>query len=309
MKEGDQKPAAAANGVAVTLERTVLTGLLADARKAAGLFHLPLRQQRWRGLSGDRAGMGVGSSLEFQDHRAYLPGDDPRQINWQAYARTGHYTMKQYREEVRPVVDLILDASESMFAFPEKAMRAVGLWYFAMESALRHGASIRAVAARGAAHRVLDIDAVLTHRWWDELAGWTAREPNEPSVLPRLPLRPGSLRVWVTDLLFPAAPEPLLAALASRNGRAVVLAPFCADEAEPDWQGNYEFVDAESHTLHLRKVEPALQERYQAAYARHFAWWKGAARKYGIPLARVAAEGPLIDALQAEAVPDGALEL
>ena len=89
----------------------------------------------------------------------------------------------------------------------------------------------------------------------------------------------------------------------------MVIAPFCAGEAEPDWQGNYEFVDAESRTVHLRKVEPAMQERYRAAYARHFAWWKGAARKYGIPLSRVAAEDPLIDALQAEAVPDGALEL
>ncbi|MEJ6642028.1 MAG: DUF58 domain-containing protein [Akkermansiaceae bacterium] len=40
----------------------------------------------------------MGSALYFQDHRAYSPGDDPRHINWQAYARTGQYTMKLYRE-------------------------------------------------------------------------------------------------------------------------------------------------------------------------------------------------------------------
>ena len=48
------------------------------------------------------SGSGTGSSLDFQDHRAYSPGDDPRHINWQAYARTGSYTMKLFREEVRP---------------------------------------------------------------------------------------------------------------------------------------------------------------------------------------------------------------
>ncbi|MFN9663179.1 MAG: DUF58 domain-containing protein, partial [Akkermansiaceae bacterium] len=26
--------------------------------------------------------------MDFQDHRSYSPGDDPRHINWQAYART-----------------------------------------------------------------------------------------------------------------------------------------------------------------------------------------------------------------------------
>ena len=33
-------------------------------------------------------------------------------LAWAAFARTGQYTMKLYREEVRPVVDVVLDASE-----------------------------------------------------------------------------------------------------------------------------------------------------------------------------------------------------
>src|SRR6478735_11130194 len=66
----------------------------ARARAWAAMFRLPLRQQNWRGLTGQHAGQGTGSSLDFHDHRAYSPGDDPRHINWQAYARTGHYSMK-----------------------------------------------------------------------------------------------------------------------------------------------------------------------------------------------------------------------
>jgi uncharacterized protein (DUF58 family) len=73
--------------------------------------------------AGEFTGSGSGASMDLQDHRAYSPGDDPRHINWQAYARTGQYSMKLFREEIRPVVDLILDASSSMFFSPEKASR------------------------------------------------------------------------------------------------------------------------------------------------------------------------------------------
>ncbi|MEM7699241.1 MAG: DUF58 domain-containing protein, partial [Verrucomicrobiota bacterium] len=93
------------------------------------------------GSSGEFAGTGVGSSLDFQDHRHYLPGDDPRHINWQAYARTGNYTLKLYREEVRPIVEIIFDVSASMFADEEKATRALDLFYFAVAASERAGSA------------------------------------------------------------------------------------------------------------------------------------------------------------------------
>ncbi|MEI7928161.1 MAG: DUF58 domain-containing protein [Verrucomicrobiales bacterium] len=115
------------------------------ALAAAGRLRLPLRSKVWRGQAGDFNGSGTGSSLDFQDHRTYVPGDDPRHLNWQAYARTGHYTMKLFREEVRPVVDLIFDASESMFFDPAKAARSAELflrwWMLAMAPAAMPGGS------------------------------------------------------------------------------------------------------------------------------------------------------------------------
>ena len=96
----------------------------------ASRLRLPLRSKVWRGGSGDFSGAGTGSSMDFQDHRNYAPGDDPRHINWQAYARTGQYTMKLYREEVRPVVDLICDVSPSMFLDETKSARTAELLSF-----------------------------------------------------------------------------------------------------------------------------------------------------------------------------------
>ena len=59
------------------------------------------------GTQGNWLGTGLGSSVDFQDHRAYQMGDDPRYIHWAAYARTGLLTMKLYRAEVAPLVETV----------------------------------------------------------------------------------------------------------------------------------------------------------------------------------------------------------
>jgi len=124
-----------------------LNHLAARASVQAAIFTLPLRDQNWRGSFGEVAGSGIGDSLDFQDHRNCVPGDDPRPINWQAYARSGSYSLKLYREEVRPVVEILLDVSESMFADTEKARRIVELFYFAFFPAHRASTEGQTLAA------------------------------------------------------------------------------------------------------------------------------------------------------------------
>ena len=72
-------------------DREALATIRARAREAAAALRLPFRAGLWQGQLGNWAGAGVGSSIDFQDHRPYLPGDDPRYIDWQAYARSGEY--------------------------------------------------------------------------------------------------------------------------------------------------------------------------------------------------------------------------
>jgi hypothetical protein len=277
------------------------------AREWSRILKLPFRQQLWRGHAGEFAGAGVGSSLDFQDHRVYLPGDDPRQINWQAYARTGTYTMKQYREEVRPLVDVILDASESMFAYPAKEQRTQELLAFVVEAALQTGATLRCYAVRGHAHLTLETEAVVAGRWSQLIQSMKA-SVEAPSLV-RLPLRAGAMRVFISDLLFPAEPESLLAALGSGNGRGIVFVPHAVQESAPTWDGNYEFMDAETRQLHELRVESDILQSYSRAYIRHFDLWKNAAAKHGIALARVRAEEDFITALRAEAVGCNAVEV
>ena len=55
-----------------------------------------------------------GFSVEFAEHREYVHGDNIRDIDWQAYARSDRYMIKQYQEETNLRAYLLLDMSGSM---------------------------------------------------------------------------------------------------------------------------------------------------------------------------------------------------
>jgi uncharacterized protein (DUF58 family) len=278
------------------------------ALAAAGRLRLPLRSKVWRGQAGDFNGSGTGSSLDFQDHRTYVPGDDPRHLNWQAYARTGQYTMKLFREEVRPVVDFIFDASESMFFDPMKARRSAELFYFIIEATRANGASVGIHVVRGEASMRIDPDSVLTHRWLEAARNMSGSDTATAPNLGRISLRANAIRVFVSDLLFPGDPEPLLRHLGQRHGSSILFSPFLASEAHPEWSGNYEFVDAEQQSRHQHRIEPSVLKRYLEAYSRHFSLWKQAAQRHQAAFSRIPAESDLAAALFSAAVPAGALE-
>lgn len=278
------------------------------ALAAAARLRLPLRSRSWQGQAGEFAGSGTGSSLDFQDHRAYSPGDDPRHINWQAYARTGSYTMKLFREEVRPVVDLVLDASDSMFFEEHKAVRSAELFYFITESCAAAGASLYIHVVRGDSTSVVDPATIRSHRWLEKALALSCKDAAAAPDLPKVPLRANAIRVFLSDLLFPGDPEPLLRHLGQRHGSIVMFSPWLESEARPDWSGNYEFIDPERDTRHPHRIEPVTLKRYLESYANHFALWKNAARRHQAALARIPVEEELGAALFREAVPAGALE-
>jgi len=55
-----------------------------------------------------------GFSQEFAEYRAYTPGDDLRQVDWNVYARSEKIVLKRYRGETNSQLTLMLDASNSM---------------------------------------------------------------------------------------------------------------------------------------------------------------------------------------------------
>lgn len=55
-----------------------------------------------------------GFSIEFAEHREYVPGDDLRYVDWKVFGKTDRYYLKQYEEETNFACYFLLDTSESM---------------------------------------------------------------------------------------------------------------------------------------------------------------------------------------------------
>ncbi len=67
-------------------------------------------------LPGERRSKKRGASVEFDDYRDYVAGDDLRHIDWNVYARLDRFFIKLFREEEDLAVHVVVDASGSMDA-------------------------------------------------------------------------------------------------------------------------------------------------------------------------------------------------
>ncbi|MFN0206097.1 MAG: DUF58 domain-containing protein [Planctomycetota bacterium] len=80
------------------IDRLELIARLVVEGTVAGLHRSPFR----------------GVSVEFAQHRQYVPGDDLRFLDWKVFARSDRYTIKQFEEETNLISHIFLDASGSM---------------------------------------------------------------------------------------------------------------------------------------------------------------------------------------------------
>lgn len=88
-------------------------------------FCLSPRLRPTSGLAGRYRSGKKGSSVEFSDIREYMPGDDIRRIDWNAYARTDRLFVKLYDDEREARYHILLDTSASMAVPKEKSIHAL----------------------------------------------------------------------------------------------------------------------------------------------------------------------------------------
>ncbi len=106
-------------------------------------------------LPGERRSKKRGSSVEFDDYREYVPGDDLRRLDWNVFARFDRFIIKLFREEEDLSVHLVIDASASMDAGGPPTSKltlalqlAMGLGYVGLIRRNRVTASIFGVSGR-----------------------------------------------------------------------------------------------------------------------------------------------------------------
>ncbi|HKO92503.1 MAG TPA: DUF58 domain-containing protein, partial [Polyangiaceae bacterium] len=105
----------------VVAELEALVGL---RHRARDLSFLP-RQAKNSLLAGERSSKLRGRGLDFEELRAYVPGDDVRSIDWRVTARARRPFLRLYREERDRPVLLLVDQRPGMFFGSRTRMKSV----------------------------------------------------------------------------------------------------------------------------------------------------------------------------------------
>ena len=247
-------------------------------------FSLELARRAAGVLPGDRPAPGLGPGTELAQLRPYVPGDDVRQLDAAASARTGIPHVRQHVPERALTTWIALDVSPSMaFGTADrlKADVAEGVTLVLARLAVRRGGRVSLATSGAAAERLLPprsgrgalagVRRVLSEGV--AVDGSVAQHPGHPSALARTLVRlrtlaahPG-LVVVVSDFRGPRDWRPPMSALGARHS---VVAVEVRDPREISLPavGHLALVDPETGArVEVDTSSRRLRDRYAAAAA------------------------------------------
>jgi uncharacterized protein (DUF58 family) len=252
-------------------------------------YALQIPQVAASGIIGSRAGRRAGSSIDFQDYREYQPGDDLRFIDWGIYARTDRLTVKLFREEVTPHLDLILDGSRSMNLTDTAKARAVARLAALLATSAANAQCSQAVWLSGEGFQRLPNDT-LAPSAWDKLELDSRRTPEQSfEILPPKFRRLG-VRVFVSDLLWPGEPVQLLRRLRDGAAALFVIQLLAREDVEPPEHGNLRVVDSETGDESEIYIDSSIAKQYAENLAQLQQSWDDACRQCGAHMTTLIAE-------------------
>ncbi len=208
-----------------------------------------------------------GFSVEFAEHRAYMPGDPLRNLDWKVFAKTDRFYIKQYEEETNLKSYVLLDSSHSMdfsttgvTKFQYGSYLAAALCFLMIQQRDAAGLAVydselREYLPPRSVHTYLNV--LLTHLEHAKPSGTTDIGRNLHAVAERIHRR--GLVVVISDLLDD--PAKILQGLSHfRHDGHEVLVFQVLDPRELDfaYTGDIRFRDLETqeelptHPWHLR---------------------------------------------------------
>lgn len=269
-----------------------------DLQRRLDQLAVVARRPRAGSMQGERRSVRRARNVEFADFRPYSPGDDLRQIDWNAYARLDRFFLRLFVEEDDAVVHILVDSSKSMgWGSPSKLefAQAVAacLGYMALSrlewvQAANYDTQLAGVPrprrGRGAMGGLFaSLKAIAP-------AGQTALGPTMRRYLAAA-RRPGPL-VIISDLYDETWREGALAAAGARFD-VTLIHVLSREEMRPTLEGELRLVDDESgHEVDV-SMDGDMVDRYAAALAEwqtsNAAW----CAKRAVAYVPVAADFPL----------------
>jgi len=266
----------------------IIRQALQDGEKLGLRYALQIPQVAAAG-GGTRLGRRAGSSIDFQDYRDYQPGDDLRFIDWGIYARTDRLTVKLFREEVAPHLDLVLDGSRSMNLDESAKAQAVTQLIALLATAAANAQCSQAVWVSGEGFQRLPNDT-LAPSAWEKLEWESKRTPEQSLEIMPPKFRRLGVRVLVSDLLWPGEPLQLLRRLREGAAALFVIQMLARDDAVPPEHGNLRIVDSETGAESEIYIDATVAKQYADNLARLQQSWADACRQCGARMTTVIAE-------------------
>lgn len=234
-------------------------------------------RRRVRGSQrGERRSLVQGRGIEFDDYRAYQPGDDYRYIDWNILSRLDRLFVKLFSEEEDLDVHLLVDTSRSMAAgtpakldLAKRLASAIG--YIGLGNLDRVGVAAftsapgpRLSRLRGRA-RAFDLLRFLDAL---EPAGETNLAVSMQRHLLASPRR--GLLVLISDLLDPHGYEAPLRLARYHRFQTFVIHVLADEELQPGLTGDLRLVDAETGQAVEVTVDAEALRAYAAARDEYF---------------------------------------
>lgn len=223
---------------------------------------------------GERRSRARGQSVEFADHRSYVPGDDFRYLDWNLFGRLERLFLKLYEEERELPVRIFLDSSESMtfgdprkFDFARQIAAAIGyvalcgfdrvsVIPFPNAAGRTQSAQERSDASVNYAQQFAVESALRSVRgkktsmqFFQNLNALVAAggaDLNESLRRGALEARYTGLAIVLSDFLDPAGYEAGLTALVGRGFQVNAVQILSPEEIAPTAFGDLRLVDSES---------------------------------------------------------------
>lgn len=250
-------------------------------------------------LGGDHASMHRGASVEFAEHKKYSPGDDIRQIDWRAYARTDRYFVKTHEREVTMRCLMILDCSPSMGYVGSRAASSKLDFSRVLMAAMAHvlvrqGDAVGMLPFAAGPMEYLPPDRRPEHLplLMKRLAALTTATEGSTGFVEaiRTAAERAGRRAMVaiaSDLLTAGVDtEIALASLAARGHDVVIFHVLSPDEIDLPFERSTEFVGLEGDGEVT--VDPALvREDYRRAIEAERERWRAVTGKAGIDMVSV----------------------
>ena len=281
--------------------------ILESAVLSGQRFHFNLSSRFSGGQGGGKFGSKTGQSLEFVEHREYQPGDDIRHVDWSAVARSDKLSIKLFREEITPHVDLLLDLSSSMNINKSKFNALTAITAILIQASNNSGYTSNSWLIKDLCRRVEPVNLPID-KWVDFVAD---ANKNTGRTLNDFPpkLKNGAVRILVSDLFWDQEPMGILRKLADGAAAVIVIQLVAAQDITPEIYGNMRIIDSETGDALELICDEALISDYKANFDLHSQYWKESCTKSGAVFCFIEAEKLLKEFVPVELIKNEILVL